>query len=117
MLHCLRSIADTCFVDPCELQSSFLAFRVSGGPGSHAILAALSGRVLVPCRQRNSKSWASLWMPAPRLLALAQFQEQILKYFLDRRLNFVMLRLRPQLEITTTEDSAPRVCFTLVLLN
>ena len=56
-------------------------------------------------------------MPAPRLLALAQFQEQILKYFLDRRLDFVMLRLRPQLEITTMEDSVLRVCFTVVLLN
>ena len=41
------------------------------------------------------RSEAGLSRIAPRLLVLAQFQEQILKCFLDRRLAFVMLHLRP----------------------
>ena len=34
--------------------------------------SGFSGRVLISCRQRTSKSWASLSRTAPRLLALAQ---------------------------------------------
>ena len=54
-----------------------------------------SGRVLVSCRQRTSKSQASLSRTAPRLLALARFQEQIVKCFLDRRSAFFMMGLKP----------------------
>ena len=41
------------------------------------------------------RSDVGLSMIAPRLLVLTQFQEQILKCFLDRRLAFVMLHRRP----------------------
>lgn len=37
----------------------------------------------------------SLSRTAPRLLALAQFQQQILQCFFHRRSAFVMMRLRP----------------------
>ena len=76
---------------------AFSSSGFSGWPWRHSVQVAFLGD-----HEDIQFKWF-FWLPSdvgismivPRLLVLAQFQEQILKCFPDRRLAFVMLHRRP----------------------